>query len=73
MDFALVLLAELQGDSCAQAVQLGLEYQPVPPFRAGHPNVASPSLVERYRATSTAGYDLRKRLLGAAIERRGSI
>ncbi len=37
---------------------------------AGMTNVAPPALVERYGTTSTAVYDLRKRLLKAAIERR---
>lgn len=40
IDFAFVLLAELAGEPFAQAVQLGLEYAPAPPFQAGRPETA---------------------------------
>ena len=45
IDFALVLAAELAGADVAKAIQLGLEYNPEPPFRCGHPDVADPALV----------------------------
>lgn len=45
MDFALVLLAELQGAACAQTVKLGLEYQPEPPFSAGNRMLHLPHLL----------------------------
>jgi hypothetical protein len=32
---ALTLAAELAGESTAQAIQLGIEYDPQPPFDAG--------------------------------------
>lgn len=37
IDFGLCVVAEIAGDSVAQAVQLGLEYDPDPPFASGHP------------------------------------
>ena len=37
IDFALSLIAELAGNDVAQAVQLGLEYDPAPPFTGGSP------------------------------------
>lgn len=40
IDFALVLIAELAGPEMAQAIQLGLEYAPAPPFNAGRPETA---------------------------------
>jgi cyclohexyl-isocyanide hydratase len=40
LDFAFTVLAELAGDDYAQAVQLGLEYAPAPPFNAGRPELA---------------------------------
>jgi putative intracellular protease/amidase len=40
LDFAFVLLAELAGETYAQAVQLALEYAPDPPFQAGRPELA---------------------------------
>jgi cyclohexyl-isocyanide hydratase len=50
IDFALRLAAELAGDDVAKAIQLGLEYDPAPPFASGHPDVADPALVARLRA-----------------------
>ncbi len=50
IDFALVLAAELAGPRVAQAIQLGLEYNPAPPFASGHPDVAPPELVAAVRA-----------------------
>jgi putative intracellular protease/amidase len=44
LDFAFVLLAELAGEAYAQAVQLGLEYAPDPPFHAGRPELAPPDV-----------------------------
>lgn len=45
IDFGLRLVAELAGEPLARAIQLGLEYDPEPPFRSGHPSVADPALV----------------------------
>ncbi len=41
IDFGLTLAAELAGDTVAQAIQLGLEYAPAPPFDSGRPERAS--------------------------------
>jgi putative intracellular protease/amidase len=40
IDFALSVAAELAGDDIAQAIQLGIEYAPAPPFNAGRPETA---------------------------------
>ena len=50
IDFALRLAAELAGDDTARAIQLGLEYDPAPPFASGNPEVADPALVAQLRA-----------------------
>jgi cyclohexyl-isocyanide hydratase len=42
LDFGLLLAARLRGQTYAEAVQLYLEYDPAPPFRAGSPETASP-------------------------------
>src|SRR4030095_15449653 len=34
IDFALTVMAEIAGDEYAQAVQLGIEYAPAPPFNS---------------------------------------
>jgi cyclohexyl-isocyanide hydratase len=49
IDFALRLAAELAGERAARAIQLGLEYDPAPPFASGHPSVAEPALVAELR------------------------
>ena len=40
IDFALTLVSQLLGDTTAQAIQLGLEYNPAPPFNSGSPDTA---------------------------------
>ena len=50
IDFALVLIAELAGEDMAQAIQLGLEYAPEPPFNAGRPETAPPHVLAAVKA-----------------------
>lgn len=40
LDLALALVGKLAGDATAQAVQLGIEYDPSPPYDAGSPSKA---------------------------------
>lgn len=40
IDFAFVVVAELAGADVAKVIQLGIEYDPAPPFDAGHPDKA---------------------------------
>ena len=41
IDFAFGVVAEVAGAEVARAIQLGIEYDPSPPFDAGHPDKAS--------------------------------
>ena len=50
IDMALTLAARIAGDEVAQAIQLGIEYDPQPPFDAGSPSKASPDVIELVRA-----------------------
>jgi putative intracellular protease/amidase len=50
IDMGLVLAARIAGDELAQTIQLGIEYDPQPPFRAGSPETAPPHIVEGLRA-----------------------
>ncbi len=50
IDFALHLAAQLHGRDLAEAIQLGIEYNPAPPFDAGHPGRARPELVAMVQA-----------------------
>jgi transcriptional regulator GlxA family with amidase domain len=49
IDMALALTAEMLGDDVAKAIQLGIEYDPSPPFDSGSPRKAQPELVEFVR------------------------
>lgn len=49
IDFALRLAAELCGEDVARGIQLGLEYDPAPPFDSGSPERATPELVQVVR------------------------
>lgn len=40
IDFGLSAAAELAGELVTQSIQLGIEYDPAPPFNAGHPDRA---------------------------------
>ena len=40
IDFGLSVVAEIAGETVAQAIQLGIEYDPNPPFDAGNPDRA---------------------------------
>jgi transcriptional regulator GlxA family with amidase domain len=50
IDMALGLAARIAGEEVAHAIQLGIEYDPQPPFDSGSPAKASPQLVELVRA-----------------------
>ena len=45
IDFGLALAAELVGEDAAKAIQLGMEYDPQPPFSCGSPQTASPEVL----------------------------
>ena len=49
IDMALTLVGELAGPDVAKAIQLGIEYDPAPPFDSGSPAKAAPELVEFVR------------------------
>jgi putative intracellular protease/amidase len=52
IDMALALAAQIAGEQVAQAIQLGIEYDPQPPFDAGSPQKAPPEIVALLRASS---------------------
>ena len=54
IDMALTLAARVAGDDVAKAIQLGIEYDPEPPFDAGAPHKATPELVELIRNLENA-------------------
>ncbi|MDE3070640.1 MAG: DJ-1/PfpI family protein, partial [Acidobacteriota bacterium] len=52
IDMALTLADRLAGREVAQAIQLGIEYDPAPPFAAGSPQGAPPAVVALLRSQS---------------------
>jgi cyclohexyl-isocyanide hydratase len=58
IDFGLSVVAEIAGEATAQAIQLGIEYDPAPPFDSGHPDRAPAAvksvLSDRYRKAALA-------------------
>jgi transcriptional regulator GlxA family with amidase domain len=46
IDLALTLVGKLYGPEMAEAVQLGIEYDPQPPFDSGAPSKAAPAIRE---------------------------
>jgi putative intracellular protease/amidase len=54
IDMALTLAGRIAGDRVAQAIQLGIEYDPQPPYDTGSPRTAPPALVERLRGVAAA-------------------
>ena len=69
IDFALSLVAELAGAETAQAIQLGIEYAPAPPFNAGSPEIAPPEILARATARYAAGAAQRRAAVEAAAAR----
>lgn len=50
IDMALQLAAEIAGPELAQGIQLGIEYDPEPPFTGGSTRSAPPEIIELVRA-----------------------
>jgi len=61
IDFGLSVVAEIAGETVAQAIQLSIEYDPAPPFGSGHPDRApddvSATVLPRYEQARTAFRD----------------
>jgi len=52
IDMALTLAAQIAGEDVAQAIQLGIEYDPEPPFAAGSPGSAPERIVSLVQRAS---------------------
>lgn len=57
IDMALTLTAKLFGDEIAKAIQLGIEYDPDPPFDAGSPSKAPEQIVTLLREKMTGEFE----------------
>ena len=54
IDFGLTVAAEVFGEEVAKSIQLGIEYNPQPPFNAGSPEDAGPD-IENAARTAASG------------------
>jgi transcriptional regulator GlxA family with amidase domain len=52
LDMALALAGRVAGDETAQRIQLGIEYDPHPPYQAGSPATAGPEITAPLAARS---------------------
>ena len=66
IDFALSLTAMIRGEEHAKFVQLSIEYDPQPPYRAGSPDDADQIIVERVRELTHDSQSRRQAKVSAA-------
>jgi cyclohexyl-isocyanide hydratase len=64
IDFGLSVVAEIAGETIARTIQLGIEYDPAPPFDSGHPDRA-PAAV---KLALSGRYEKARSALRAGIE-----
>lgn len=67
LDFAFALAAEIAGDNAAKAIQLGLEYDPAPPFDAGAPERAGRAAVAAMEKKYAPRLEKFRRALAAVL------
>jgi cyclohexyl-isocyanide hydratase len=65
IDMALTVVGEIAGTDYAEAVQLGIEYAPEPPFDSGRPERARPEIL----AVARRRFDSTRELREAAAQR----
>lgn len=57
LDMALILAEKIAGPLFAQALQLGIEYDPKPPFDVGSPEKANPAIRDAVRSRLTSLFE----------------
>ncbi len=67
IDFAFTLAAEIAGEHVAKAIQLGLEYDPAPPFLSGAPDKAPPETLTGQKARYAPRLEVFRRSLAKAL------
>jgi cyclohexyl-isocyanide hydratase len=67
IDFGLVIAAELFGEETAQAIQLGIEYNPQPPFNSGSPQTAPAAVLARVTTASQNLQETRRQIIQRVI------
>ncbi|MGV0104237.1 DJ-1/PfpI family protein [Nostoc sp. DSM 114167] len=67
IDFGLAIAAELFGEAIAQAIQLGIEYNPQPPFNSGSPQTAPAAVLARVTAASHNVQEIRRQIVQRVV------
>ena len=70
IDFGLTITSRLRNDDYAKMMQLGMEYDPNPPFHSGSPKDASPVLVDHLRQMTAKGHAVSRQEAQNAMQRR---
>ena len=71
LDFALTVAAEAFGPDLAKGIQLGIEYNPQPPFNAGSPEGAGEAIVAQAKAAAAKRQAEREAAVAEAARRLG--
>jgi cyclohexyl-isocyanide hydratase len=69
IDFALTLVSIMVNRQTAEAIQLGLEYNPAPPFNAGSPDTAPPEILALMKERIAPAQARRSEAIGRAAAR----
>lgn len=69
IDFALVITAQIFGEQVAKEIQLMLEYNPQPPFSAGHPSMADKDLINKIIQDRHDSQEARRQLIDQIIKK----
>lgn len=72
IDFGLQLTAIIGGEELAKVIQLQLEYNPEPPFRAGSPNTAGLPVLQKAKEITQLTLETRKRIIRQLLQDRAS-
>ena len=72
IDFALTVAGEVLGAEAARRIQLGMEYDPQPPYDAGSPERADPAMVAAVQEGAAARQSEREAAVKEAAGRLGS-
>ncbi|MBC9934838.1 DJ-1/PfpI family protein [Chitinophaga qingshengii] len=71
IDFALTLTAMIGGEEQARIVQLQLEYNPAPPFRAGSPHTAGTPVLQATRELTKQMLETRRNIIRELLQAHG--
>jgi cyclohexyl-isocyanide hydratase len=69
IDFALTLVSMMVDRQTAEAIQLGIEYNPAPPFNSGSPDTAPPEILALLRERNAPGQARRTEAMHRAAAR----